>query len=262
MPVDPSAYVAPTARVHPDAVIGPQCRIGEYCVVEQDTVLGPHCVLEPYVFIRQYTTMGERNEISAGTVLGTAPLDKNFAGHRSFLILGNGNKIREHNTISRGTAPDSATVIGDGIFIMTNCHIAHNSKIGDAIIMASCTNVSGYCEIGEQAYVSGGIGIHQFCRIGRNAMVGAVGRVNMDLPPYFLYNGHESRPHGLNSVGLRRAGFSSEEMSAIKTAYKLLYRSKLKLEEALARIEAEAPTRHTLHLVEFVRGSQRGIRRE
>ncbi|MBI4889046.1 MAG: acyl-ACP--UDP-N-acetylglucosamine O-acyltransferase [Acidobacteria bacterium] len=262
MPVDPSAYVAPTARVHPDAVIGPQCRIGEYCIIEQDVILGSHNVLEPYVYVKPYTTIGDRNEIGAHTVLGVLPLDKNFGGERSYLVMGNGNRVREQNTLSRGTGEDSRTIIGDDLFLMTCCHIAHNCILGNSIIFASCSNASGYCEIGDQAYISACIGIHQFTRIGRNVMVGAVGRVNMDLPPYFLYNGHDVKPHGLNVVGLRRAGFTSSDIGAIKTAYRLLYRSGLKLEEALERIETEVPTPHTKHLVEFIRASKRGIRRE
>src|SRR4051794_17647928 len=114
MPIDPSAQIAPTARIHPDAVIGPQTRVADFCVIEQDVVIGANCAIEPYVFIKRWTTLGNDNEISAGTVLGTDPLDKNFSGARSYLRIGNGNKIREHFTISRGTPPESATEIGDG----------------------------------------------------------------------------------------------------------------------------------------------------
>ncbi len=128
MPVDPSANVAATARVHADAQIGPQVVIGEYAVVEQDVVMGAFSRLEPYVYVKRWTTLGERNEISAGTVLGTDPLDKNFKGERSYLRIGNGNIIREHYTISRGTQPESVTEIGDGNYIMTSGHIAHNSQ--------------------------------------------------------------------------------------------------------------------------------------
>src|SRR5262249_30060740 len=112
MPIDPSAVVAPTARVDPDAVIGPGVRIGEFCVIEGDVIAGAQCVFEPYVYIKRWTTLGERNEISAGTVLGTDPLDKGFSGQRSYLRIGDRNKIREHYTISRGTAPESVTEIG------------------------------------------------------------------------------------------------------------------------------------------------------
>src|SRR5271166_286199 len=131
MPIDPSAEVASTARVHPDAVIGPRVVIGDFAIVEQDVVIGAGTRLEPYVYVKRWTTLGERNEISAGTVLGTDPLDKNFTGERSYLKIGNGNKIREHYTISRGTSPESVTEIGDGNYIMTSGHIAHNCVIGN-----------------------------------------------------------------------------------------------------------------------------------
>src|SRR5947209_6034850 len=131
MPVDPSARIAPTARVDPDAIVGPQTVVQDYCVIERDVVIGSHCLLEPYVFIKPWTTLGDRNEISAGTVLGTDPLDKAFdARERSYLKIGSGNKIREHYTISRGTKPESETVVGDGNYIMTSGHIAHNSRLG------------------------------------------------------------------------------------------------------------------------------------
>jgi len=262
MPVDASAYVAPTAIVHPEAQIGPQCRIGEYCVVERDVVLGSGCLLEPYVYIKRWTTLGEKNEISAGTVLGTDPLDKNFSGERSYLRIGNGNRIREHFTISRGTAPESETVLGDGNYIMTSGHIAHNCRIGSETVIASCSLIAGYVEIEDQAFISGEIAIHQFSKIGRLAMIAGGVRVNMDAPPYFLYGGLYITPTGLNKVGLRRAGFKRADTEPLKAAYQLLYCSNLKLEEALHRIETEIPTEHTLHLVEFVRRSKRGISRE
>lgn len=231
-------------------------------MVEQDVVLGAGCMLEPYVYVKRWTTMGERNEISAGTVLGTDPLDKNFGGARSYLRIGNGNRIREHYTISRGTAPESETVLGNDNYIMTSGHIAHNCTIGSRTVIASCTVVAGYVEIEDEAFISGEIGIHQFCKIGRLAMIAGGVRVNMDAPPYFLYGGLYITPNGLNKVGLRRAGFKRADTEPLKAAYALLYRSGLKLNEALRRIETEIPTEHTLHLVEFIRRSKRGISRE
>jgi len=262
MPVDPSAYVAPTARVHADAVIGPRTRVGEFCVVDEEVVIGADCLLEPYVYVKRWTTIGNNNEFSSGVVLGTDPLDKAFDGRRSYLLIGNGNKMREHWTVSRGTAPESRTVIGNDNFVMTSGHIAHDAQVGSNCVIASCTLLSGYVEVGDQAFISGGVVVHQFSKIGRNVMVAGNVRVNSDLPPYFMYSDFNVAAKGLNLVGLRRAGFKSSEVSAIKAAYKLLYRSDLKLEEALKRIEAEVPTEHTLHLVEFIRGSKRGICRE
>jgi UDP-N-acetylglucosamine acyltransferase len=258
----PSATIAPTARVHPDAVIGPGARVGEFCVVEADVAIGPECVLEPYVYVKRWTTMGERNEISAGTVLGTDPLDKGFTGERSFLKIGNGNKIREHYTISRGTKPESVTEIGDGNYIMTSGHIAHNCKIGNNTVIASCALVAGYVEVEDQAFISGGVVIHQFSKIGRLAMIGGNTRVNSDVPPFFLYSGFNIEAKGLNLVGLKRAGYRASDVSTLKKAYQVLYRSRLKLEEALTRIETEIPTPETLHLVKFIRASERGICRE
>jgi UDP-N-acetylglucosamine acyltransferase len=262
MPIDPSAVVAATARVHPDAVIGPRVVIGEFAIVERDVIIGAGTKLEPYVFVKRWTTLGERNEISAGTVLGTDPLDKNFSGARSYLKIGDGNKIREHYTISRGTAPESETIVGNGNYFMTSGHIAHNCRIGDNTTIASCALVAGYVEVEDQAFISGGVVIHQFSKIGRLAMIGGNTRVNLDVPPYFLYSDFNVAPKGLNIVGLRRAGFTAGEVRALKQAYQLLYKSGLKLDDALARIEAESPTAHTKHLVAFIRSSKRGICRE
>jgi len=262
MPIDPSASVAPTARVDPGAQIGPGVRVGEFCVIESDVAIARGCVLEPYVYVKRWTTLGERNAISAGTVLGTDPLDKNFTGERSYLRIGNGNTIREHYTISRGTEPESVTEIGDGNYIMTSGHIAHNCKIGNNTVICSCALVAGYVEIEDLAFVSGGVVIHQFSKIGKLAMIGGNTRVNSDVPPFFLYTGFNVEPKGLNLVGLKRAGFSAGQISALKKAYRLLYRSGLKLDEALRRIEAETPAEETLHLVKFIRGSERGISRE
>ena len=262
MPVDPSARVAATARVHPDAVVGQGVAIGEYAIVEEDVVIGAGCRLEPYVYVKRWTTIGERNEISSGTVLGTDPLDKNFRGERSYLRIGDGNIIREHYTVSRGTQPESVTEIGDSNYIMTSGHIAHNSKIGNNCVIASCALVAGHVEVEDQAFISGGVVIHQYSKIGRLAMIGGNSRVNSDVPPYFLYSDFNVSAKGLNLIGLRRAGFSKEEIGALKSAYRILYRSGLKLEEALGRIGAELDTEHTRHLVRFIRSSKRGICRE
>ena len=251
--------IAPTARVHPDAVIGPGVHIADFVIIERDVVIGPECNIEPYVYIKRWTTLGARNQISAGTVLGTDPLDKNFKGERSYLKIGDDNIIREHYTISRGTQPESETVIGDGNYIMTSGHIAHNSRIGNRTVIASCALVAGHVEIEDQAFISGGVVIHQYSKIGRLAMIGGNTRVNADVPPFFLYTDFNVTPRGINVVGLRRAGFTEDQIKALKAAYRLLYRSGLKLEDALHRIEAEHPTEHTLHLTRFIRSSERGI---
>jgi UDP-N-acetylglucosamine acyltransferase len=259
MAIDPSAVIAPTARVSPDTVIGPHVQIGEFCVVEQDTVIGPHCTLEPYVYVKRWTTMGAHNQVSAGTVLGTDPLDKNFAGARSYLRIGSHNKIREHFTISRGTPPESVTEIGDGNFVMTSGHIAHNCKIGNNTVIASCVLLGGYVEVEDHAFLSGGVLVHQYGKVGRFAMVSGNTRINLDAPPFFISSGFDIAAKGINLVGLKRAGFDVDQIRALKLAFRILYRSGLKLADALAKIEAEVATPETLHLVSFFRHSKRGV---
>jgi UDP-N-acetylglucosamine acyltransferase len=254
--------IAPTARVDPRASIAPDASIGDYCIIEADVVIGAGCRLEPYVYVKRWTTLGEANEISAGTVLGTDPLDKNFTGERSYLRIGDRNKIREHYTISRGTQPESVTEIGDDNYIMTSGHIAHNCKIGSRTVICSCALVAGHVEVEDGAFISGGVVIHQFSKIGELAMIGGNTRVNSDVPPYMLCADFNAAVKGLNVVGLKRAGFHPADISALKKAYQILFRSRLKLEEALQSIETENPTEHTRHLVEFIRRSERGICRE
>jgi UDP-N-acetylglucosamine acyltransferase len=262
MPIDPSAEVARTARIDPDARIGPSVHVGDFCAVERDVAIGAGCILEPYVFVKRWSTLGERNRISAGTVLGTDPLDKNFTGERSYLRIGNGNQIREHFTISRGTAPESATEIGDGNYVMTSGHIAHNCKIGNDNVIASCALLAGYVEVEDQAFISGGVAIHQFCKIGRLAMIAGNTGVSSDVPPFITCAGYRGDAAGLNLVGLRRAGYDEAQIGAIKKAYRMLYRSGLPLEEALATIEVEVSSAEALHLVGFIRRCERGICRE
>jgi UDP-N-acetylglucosamine acyltransferase len=257
--IDPGASIAPTARIDAGASIGPRVRIGEYCIVDSDVTIGAGCVLEPYVYVKRWTTLGEDNEIGAGTVLGTDPLDRNFSGARSYLRIGNGNKIREHFTISRGTPPESVTEIGDGNFVMTSGHIAHNCKIGNRAVVASCVLLGGYVEVGDGAFLSGGVLVHQFSKVGRLAMVSGNTRVNLDAPPFITFAGFEIAPKGLNLVGLRRAGFDAGQIAALKRAYRLLYRSNLHRDEALAAIERDIDTPETRELVAFVRASRRGI---
>lgn len=262
MAIDPSAYIAPTASVDTNANIGAGCRIGEYCIVEADVSIGQRCRLEPYVYIKRWTTLGDENEISAGTVLGTDPLDKAFSGERSYLVMGDRNRVREHYTISRGTKPESVTRIGNENYIMTSGHIAHNCILGDRITIASCALVAGYAAIEDEAFLSGGVVVHQYSKIGRLAMVGGNTRVNSDLPPFFLYTDFHVVVRGLNLVGLKRAGFTPVEIRTLKRAYQILYRSGLRLSEAAEKLQTEVPGEPVAHLVRFIESSKRGIARE
>jgi UDP-N-acetylglucosamine acyltransferase len=259
--VDPSARVAATARIDPEAVVGRGCVIGEYAILERDVVLGAECILEPYVYVKRWTTMGDGNEISAGTVLGTDPLDKNFKGERSYLRIGHHNKIREHFTISRATKPEATTIIGDDNFIMTSGHIAHDCKLGNGIVVASCALLAGYVEVGDKAFISGGVVVHQYSKIGKLVMVGGNTRVNSDLPPYFLYSDFNVAPKSVNVVGMRRAGLSVEDLRVAKDCFRILYRSGLKMNEAIERLEG-IESIVAQDIAQFARASERGIARD
>ncbi len=253
--------IAPTARIDESATIGPGSSVGEFCVVERDVVLGAECRLEPYVYVKRWTTMGDRNTVSSGTVLGSDPLDKNFKGERSYLKIGNGNTIREHFTISRATKPEGVTAIGDRNYIMTAGHIAHDCQIGNDAVICSNVLVAGYCALEDGAYLSGGVMVHQFCRVGKLALVSGNTRVNVDAPPFFVYYGFDPEPHGLNVVGLKRAGFSGGRILELKRAYRVLYREGLKLDEALRKLDVPGASDDVRLLVAFCRASNRGIAR-
>lgn len=229
-------------------------------MVEADVVLGSHCRLEPYVYVKRFTTMGDHNEISAGTALGTDPLDKNFGGERSYLVIGSRNRIREHFTISRGTQPESSTVIGDDNYIMTSGHIAHNATIGNHVVVASCALVAGYVEVADRAFISGGVVIHQYSKIGRLAMIGGNTRVNLDVPPYFLAVGFHVEAVGPNVVGMKRAGYAAADVRAVKQAMRTLYRSGMPREEALRTLETgDGASAISQEIAAFIRQSKRGI---
>jgi len=255
--------IAATAIVHPGARVDPSTVIGDYCIIEQDVEIGPNNRLDPFVIVKRYTTIGSGNHLYSGAQFGTDPLDKKFQEEEpSYLRIGNNNVLREYLTISRGTAPGSLTEVGSDNYVMTNVHIAHNSKVGDNNTICSNTLVAGHVLMEDHCFVSGGVVIHQFSRIGQLCMIGGNTRVNLDVPPYVMVSEFNAAARGLNLVGLRRYGMKPDAVATLKRAYKLLYRSGLSQAAALERIEKEVSTPEAKHLVAFVRASERGICRE
>jgi len=251
--------IASTAIVHPGARVDPSATVGDYCIIEDQVEIGPGNRLDPFVIVKRYTTLGEGNHLYTGAQLGTDPLDKKFREEvRTFLRIGNNNVLREYMTISRGTAAESATVMGDGNYVMTNVHIAHNCKIGNETVICSNVLLAGQVTLEDQCFLSGGVLVHQYGKVGRLCMVSGNTRVNLDAPPFFTVSEFGVAAHGLNQVGLRRAGITRDAIVALKRAYRLLYRSGLSRPEALLQMEAIG-TPEVAHLVAFIRGSKRGI---
>lgn len=250
--IHPTAVIDPSAKIDPSAYVGPFTVIGADVQIGKNNHIGPHCVIEN-------TTMGDGNELIASCFIGVKPQDLSYKGEHTRVVIGNGNKIRECVTIHRSTFVEEPTVVGNNNLLMANSHLAHDVHIGNNIIVANSSGIAGHVRIEDRAIISGLVGIHQFSKIGSLAMVSGGTMVTLDIPPYCIAQGGRAKLIGINIIGLRRAGFSREVILGIKRAYKHLFRSGKRLEEACAELEAEHPCKEVQHMVDFCRASQRGI---
>jgi UDP-N-acetylglucosamine acyltransferase len=252
MDVHPSAIIDPRAKIAAGVCIGP------YAVIEGDTEIGEGCDIRAHAVIKRFTMLGPENVIHEAAILGGEPQDLGFVDCRSFLRIGAGNRIREGVTMHRGTLPESETVVGSNCFIMANAHVAHNCTLGDNVIIANNVALAGHVDIQDRVFISGGVVVHQFCRIGRLAMIGGQSKIVQDCLPFVITDGVPGRAHGLNIVGLRRAGLKGVDLANLRQAYRLLLRSGLRLEEAIAGLENLVDPL-VQDLIAFVRDSSRGF---
>jgi UDP-N-acetylglucosamine acyltransferase len=249
-----------TTQVDSTAQLGKGVNVGPYCIIGKEVIIGDNTRIDAHAVIDRWTTIGKNCHIHYGAVIGDIGQDIKFKGERSFVEVGDGNQIREYVTIHRATGEDAKTVLGNGNIIMANSHVAHNCKIGNNVSIASYTGLSGHVVIEDNANVGGMVGIHQFVRIGELAMVGGYSRVAQDIPPYMLVEGSPAKMRGINSIGLARKGVSAAAQTAIKKAFKLLFRSKLNTSQAVKKIK-ESIKHYTEidHLISFLEASDRGI---
>ena len=250
--------IHPTSIVSPGASLGPGVIIGPYAVIEDDTEIGEGTDIRAHAVVKRYTILGPANTVYEGAILGGEPQDVSFVNCKSYLRIGSNNRIREGVTMHRGTQPESATLLGSNCFVMANAHVAHNCKLGNGVIIANNVALAGHTEIRDQAFISGGVVVHQFCRIGRLAMIGGNSKIVQDCLPFILTDGVPGRSHGLNIVGLRRAGYKTSDLQNLKEAYRLLLRSGLSLENAILSLEQNTDPL-VAELIDFVRTSQRGF---
>lgn len=251
--------IHPTAVIHPHAQLGSGTTVGPYAVIDEHVVLGANCVVGPQVHLTGHTTLGDSNRFHTGCVIGDAPQDFKYAGAPTRLRVGNSNIFREHVTVHRSNKTAEDTVIGDSNFFMAASHVGHNCAVGNQNILANGALLAGHVVLADRAFVSGNCLIHQFCRVGRLAMMQGGSAISKDLPPFCVARG-DNGICGLNTVGLRRAGFSAEERLALKRAYHLLFRSGKRLKAALELARAEfAGIAGVMELVEFVAASKRGV---
>jgi UDP-N-acetylglucosamine acyltransferase len=252
-----TAIIDPKAELDSDVTVGPYSIVNGDVQIGKGTVIGPHVTIEPYVSI------GTNCQIYQYSSIGGEPQDMKFKGEKTYLKIGSGTVIRECVTVNRGTAAGGGvTEVGEGNFLMAYTHIAHDCKTGRSVILANNATLAGHITIGDYATIGGLVAIHQFVRVGDYAYVGGKAVVVKDIPPFVIAAGDRAKLHGLNTVGLKRYGFSASTLSALKKAYRICFRIGLTLNEGVERVKAEVEqVPDVVNFVEFLQASKRGITR-
>jgi UDP-N-acetylglucosamine acyltransferase len=253
--IDPRAVIAPGAQLAEGVSVGP------FSIIGPNVSIGPRTLVGPHVVIDGHTRIGADCQVSPFACIGGPPQDKKYAGEPTRLEIGDRNVFRESCTVNRGTTHDKGvTTIGDDNLVMAYAHIAHDCVIGNKTIFANCASLGGHVEIGDWAIIGGLAAIHQFVKIGPHAFIGGSSALTRDVPPYVMAAGNPTVPHAVNSEGLKRRGFSAEQIANIKNAYRILYRSDLKLAEAIAKLEPLAEEHAELvPFVAFIKDSTRSL---
>ncbi|GBC60061.1 acyl-[acyl-carrier-protein]--UDP-N-acetylglucosa mine O-acyltransferase [Desulfonema ishimotonii] len=255
--IDPTAIISPRAEIDSDVTIGPYSIIRENVVIGAGTHIGPHVTIDPFV------TIGPDCQIFQFASIGAAPQAIKFEGEETYVKIGRNTVIREFVTINRGTAfGGGITEVGEENFLMAYCHIAHDCKTGSQVILANNATLAGHIILEDAVTVGGLVAIHQFVRVGKYAYIGGKSAVVKDIPPYVIAAGDRARLHGLNTVGLKRRGVSQSAVSALKKAYRIVFRIGLTLNEAIERVRAEVEQiPEVVNFTDFLRSSTRGITR-
>lgn len=252
--------VHPTALVDARAEIGDDVEIGPYAVIEANVHIGSGCKIKPHAHLAAGTHLGEQCQIFTGAVLGTVPQDLKFKGEETTLEIGARTVVREFATLNRGTHERGKTTIGSDCLLMAYTHIAHDCEVGNHCILANNATLAGHVVLEDHVGFGGMVPVHQFVRIGKHSFIGGGYRVAKDVPPYILAMGDPLRFGGLNSVGLRRRGFGEETLAVLKHAYRILFRQKLNVSQAVQRIrESVALIPEVQEVLAFIEKSERGI---
>lgn len=253
--------IHPTAIIDPGAQIAAGVSVGAYSIIGADVEIDENTWIAPHVVISGPTRMGRNNKIYQFSSIGAVPQDKKYAGEKTFLEIGDGNVIRESCTINRGTAQGGGvTRIGNNNWIMAYVHIAHDCIIGNHVVFANNASLAGHATIQDYVILGGFSLVHQFCVVGEYAFTAMASAISKDIPPYLMVSGHMAKPHGLNTEGLKRHGFSPDTINQLRRAYKILYRSNYTVEQALEKLrELEGDCAEVGRWVEFLGKSTRGI---
>ena len=248
-----------SAIVHKKAKIGKGCEIGPYSVIGEHVALGDNCRIHSHVVIDGHTKIGKANEIFPFASIGLKTQDLKWKGGITQTEIGDNNTLREYVSIHSATGDGEVTRIGSHNHILAYCHVAHNCDLGDNIIMSNAATLAGHVTVEDYARISI-CAIHQFCRIGRMSMVGGCSKVVQDVPPYMLADGNPAETRTINKIAMERLGVSEEAQTALRAAFKILFREGLTVSNALAKVEKKLPPLpEILHLIKFIRSSERGI---
>ncbi len=256
------ARIHPSCSIHPQAQIGHDVEMGPFCVVEADVRIGDGCRFESHVVVKSGTRLGRANYVAEGVVLGGLPQHKRAMGNPGRLEIGSQNTLREHVTVHRGLTSDDETRLGDNNLLMVNAHVAHDCLIGDDVILANNVMLAGHVVVGSRAYLSGAAAVHQHCRVGEYAMVGGQAHITKDVPPYVMVDGLSSLIVGLNTVGLKRAGFTTDALTELKAAYRMAFRSGMRWDEMLSRLSDAFPDGPAAEFHRFMSATHRGCVQE
>lgn len=254
MNIHPSAIIDPTAQLHDSVEVGP------HSIIEGNTEIGEGSVIASNVRIYAGTRIGQHNRIDHGVALGCEPQDLGFDRHcNSGLLIGDHNQFRENMNISRGSAEDKMTIIGNHNYFMSLTHVAHDCVFGDHNIMTQSAIIAGHCHVGDRCFISGLVAVHQNVNIGDYAMVAGLAKIVKDVPPYATIDGNPATVIGTNVVAMRRGGIDQETRSMVKRAYKTLYHSGLNMGQALEKLEAEPRSKEVDSIIHFFKQSRRGV---
>lgn len=250
--------IHPTAIVHPKAQLDSSVSVGPYAVIDEHVALGADCRVGPYVHITGHSRIGPDNHFHAGCVIGDAPQDLKYRNEPTRLIVGANNVFREHVTVHRSNKVDEDTTIGSNCFLMAHCHVGHNSHLSSSIVVANGALIAGHVEIGERAFISGNCLIHQFVRVGTLALMQGGAAISKDLPPFTIARG-DNGICGLNTIGLRRAGFGGDDRLELKQLYHMLFRNRGKLSSKIAEARRKFTGAPSKLVIDFVNDAKRGV---
>lgn len=252
--------INPLAYIHPEAIIGENVEIAPFVFIDKNVVIGDNNKIMANASILYGSRIGNGNTIFPGAVIGAIPQDLKFKGEETTAEIGNNNLIRENVTINRGTAAKGKTVVGNNNLLMEGVHVAHDAIVGNGCIIGNSTKMAGEIIIDDNSIISASVLMHQFCRVGGYGMIQGGCRFSKDIPPYIIAGRDPIAYSGINTVGLRRRGFSNEVIENIHNTYRIIYQGGLNTTEALEKVEKEIPTSPEIeYIINFIRSSERGI---